>query len=166
MRLLVVLLLILTAGLGLLDDPRAAPPSEIKSDESVVFFPTYGYPIGDGEAWELEIHGWIFEREWKSAALVAFCARLGLDDADSEEKAVLRSRVAEFLVDNERGKRITIRLGDQHSTLNESRPNGHFHGRVRISAQDVRKHLTTDPGSRAYIGFEAITESDDDRRFD
>ncbi|MCZ6699505.1 MAG: DUF2183 domain-containing protein, partial [Planctomycetota bacterium] len=127
---------------------------------------TVGHQVDGGKAWELEIHGWIFERDWEGAALTHLAARIGLQGLTAENQALFRSRAGPLLVDNERGEDIRIRIGEQVHDLGTSRPNGHFDGRVRISAQDVREHLTTDPGNRAYLEFEAVTDRDDDRRFE
>jgi hypothetical protein len=43
--------------------PGQEPPSPIKADETVVFFPTLGWPVdaGPDAAWEIDVHGCIFE---------------------------------------------------------------------------------------------------------
>lgn len=140
--------------------------SDIDSDETVVFFPTVGRQVDGGKSWELEIHGWIFEREWRASLLTGFGARLGLRESDADVRAEFRRRAGFFLVDNERGERISIRMGDQVCALNPSRPNGHFEGVVRLSSAEVDKLKGGGSNGRSFVEFEAVTDVYDDRRFE
>src|SRR5260370_32616533 len=53
--------------------------SNIKSDQTVVFFPSTGYHVAGGKEWELEIHGCIYELDRRTLELAALRAALALD---------------------------------------------------------------------------------------
>jgi hypothetical protein len=129
--------------------------ADLKLDEKVIFFPTLGRPIQNG--WELEIHGWVFESEPHPALTAIFRRSIGLheNDLQGEEKSTFAERAQWFLVDNERRKRLSIRLGDQIVKLNASAANGHFLARLRLSADGLRSAGIT-PTNRT-VFFETVS---------
>lgn len=137
--------------------------SDIKSDETVVFFPTMAYPTDDADTWEVKIHGWIFESSLGGEAAVrSFQAAMGLrENLNDESKAILRKRARYLVVDNERAKRIVIRLGDKSYPLKKSKPNGHFESRLQLSADEIDRHKATD----GPIPFQAVMRNGDSREF-
>src|SRR5262245_6977995 len=128
----------------------------IKSDEEVVFFPTYGRPDGAG-GWTVDVRGWIFEPEEDSAArrlLIGMVSQaLGLEPAQVQTE-IFHKRAWAFLVDNERGKRLAVRCGGAVHDLEPSGADGHFGGQLRLAA-----------GAAGWVDFEAVTAAGDDRRF-
>jgi len=139
------------------------PPSRIKSDERVVFFPTAARLSVDGKSWIVPIHGWVFEPEegdlLRGMAMGQVRRKLGLDP-NQPATVAFEDRVRWFLVDNERGKRISIRIGGQEYTLPPSNRDGHFQGVVSVSRDDVDE--LADHGR---LRFSAVTQSDDNRDF-
>ena len=137
--------------------------SRIKSDERVLFFPTAARLSDDGTTWIVPIHGWIFEPEkddlLRRAAVWKIRDVLGID-ADEPATPVFDRRIGWFLVDNERGKRIGIRIAGQECTLAESGADGHFAGIVRVPAESIAR---TPADGR--LPFKAITQPGDDREF-
>ena len=108
--------------------------SQIKSDERIVFFPTAARLDDEGRSWIVPIHGWIFEPEeddiFRRSALSQLRKALGLA-AGPCTSTVFQRRAGLFLVDNERGKRVGIRMGRHQYTLPASGKDGHFVGSVR-----------------------------------
>lgn len=159
---------------GILACGPPAGDTHIGRDKVIVFFPTYGHRVDGGACWELSIHGWIFEPERRGAVAAYLLSRLELDTEkmDEQEKAAFAARAAAFLVDNERGERITIRIDDQEFALDASAPNGHFFGRVRLpagpptSAQGIPASapLTTAP-AKALKPFTVVLPPGDARVF-
>ncbi|MBC8868488.1 MAG: DUF2183 domain-containing protein [Planctomycetes bacterium] len=137
--------------------------SRIKSDERVLFFPTAARLSDDGTTWIVPIHGWIFEPEkddlLRRAAVWRIRDVLGLD-ADEPATPIFDRRVGWFLVDNERGKRIGIRIAGQACTLAASGADGHFAGIVHVPVESVGGVRTS-----GRLPFKAITQSGDDREF-
>ncbi len=101
--------------------------SGLKSDESVLFFPSYGAPAADG-GWRLNIHGWVFEPE-KDDALRNMFVQSVAAHAEIPQQGPERERFEErmrwFLVDNERGKVLRVDVGGQTFPLQPTGPNGH-----------------------------------------
>lgn len=138
----------------------AGGKSPVKSDEEVVLFATCAYRAGGD--WMVPIHGWIFEPERDSNWREMLTSTLG--DAFDQEAPGLDQRIFEkrlrwFLVDNERGKRVPVRIaGEVHRTA-ASGANGHFATGVRIPAG----RLPAEPG--AVVETIAVTRPGDRRRF-
>lgn len=138
--------------------------SSIRKDERVLFFPTAGRLSEDGRTWHVPVHGWIFEPEESDAlrqvALERVGEAVGLDPGEPMTE-LFKQRAGWFLVDNERFKRISIRVGDRTHTFPGSEPDGHFFGEVRIAVEEAAR-LAPD----GLLRFSAITRDSDDRRFD
>jgi hypothetical protein len=145
-----------------------ASQSSIKDDEQVVFFPTFAYLDERSAVWMINIHGWIYEPERDSlarqASLSLFQRFLGLDDELSESE-VFRQRAWPFLVDNERGKRISIRLGGHLYDAGTSRANGHFERMFPASRHMIDELLERGGVEDGWLRFEAITVPGDTRCF-
>lgn len=137
--------------------------SRIKSDERVVFFPSAARLSDDGQFWIVPIHGWIFEPEkfdWWRTPLVRDLRR-GVDFTEGEASAALfEKRFRAFLVDNERGKRIAIRIAGEEHLLPASSPNGHFQDEIRVPAKAVKLVAGNSP-----LTFRAVTPDGDEREF-
>jgi phosphatidate phosphatase APP1 len=155
-------LLVLTCCGGLLG-LAGAWHAEIKSDEVVVLFPTFG--VREAAGWKLEIHGIIYEPELDSRirrdGLEAFARLVGLKPEDAATP-IFEARARRFLVDNEGGKRLSIRLGERDYDAGESGANGHFRQTLHISLAEANR-LTE--GQAASLAFHAVTSKQDVRRF-
>jgi phosphatidate phosphatase APP1 len=137
--------------------------SRIKPDERVVFFPMAARLSDDGRLWIVPIHGWIFEPEvgdWWRAPLVRKLREMVDLPKGEQSPTIFEERVRLFLVDNERGKRIGIRIAGTEQLLSPSAPGGHFTGEVTLPA-DVEKRSA----AGGQIRFEAITDAGDLRTF-
>jgi phosphatidate phosphatase APP1 len=152
------------AGAGLRAEDR--PPDAVRADEVVEFFPTLASPTADG-GWLVRIHGWIYEPEADSlkrdAAVRAFRESLRLFDIATETpeaRAILDQRARRFLVDNERGKKLPLRIGRSEILGPESDADGHFAlTRVFSSAELIGDHAARDPG----ITVRAVLPASDPR---
>jgi hypothetical protein len=114
--------------------------SALAPDEEVLLFAASAHAAGDGAAWVVPVHGWVFEPERGAAGrgllLAALAKSLGLDERAAED-ARFRERGSWFLVDNERGKRIAIEIAGERAVMPPSGPDGHFRGEMRIAAGDA-----------------------------
>jgi phosphatidate phosphatase APP1 len=148
------------ALLGLDPDRRR---SEIKSDERVVFFPTTARRSDHRDRWIVRIHGWIFEPETDSrlrrVAMRRF-RRLLSDELDPSMESAFDKRARWFLVDNERGKHLQVRVGEHAFALPTSKNDGHFEGTIEVPAETVAPWAQDD-----WLPFEAVTRDDDSRVF-
>ena len=139
--------------------------STIGPDELVVFYPTAGYRSGDG--WSVPIHGVIYKPKDGSrlrAATVGLFRRL-FSVKQGEGGEVFTERARPFLVDNQQGKAICVRLGTKDYPVGQSRANGHFRGTIRLGKEEAAA-LVRGPGGQAGWGmFQAVTPPGDDRIF-
>jgi hypothetical protein len=149
--------------LVLLSGPRPALADSVKDDERVLLFPTSAYRDPAGEAWVVPIHGWIFEPEesslWRRAAVESLAAALGLG-GEALDNELFRQRAPMFLVDNERGKRLEIRVAGRGFLAEASEPNGHFFGLARIPP-DATGEIARD----GWLDLEVALRDGDRRRF-
>ncbi len=128
----------------------------VDADEEVLFFPTYGRPDGGG-GWHVHVRGWVYDprEDSRSRRLLLGMLSHALGLAPEQlESATFRERAWAFLVDNERGKRLAVRLGGAEFVLEQSGAGGHFEGTIPLGA-----------GVAGWVAFEAVTALDDGRRF-
>lgn len=135
--------------------------SPLKQDERIIFFPTWGWQSPDG-TWNAHLHGWVFEPETEStgrkAALGALRIALGLD-AGAADTQLFKDRARAFLVDNERGKTIYVRIGSGSYDAGTSGANGHFSANVKLEPSAKfqpgtvsYRAILADSDKRVYIG--------------
>jgi hypothetical protein len=142
----------------------SAQTSNLKSDEQVVFYPTSAWQSTDGKWWHVEIHGCVYEYESRGLALAILRKGLALGDVEMTraQRAVFAERARLFMVDNQRGKQVVIRLGQQTHVLDRSEANGHFSTMLRLSPEEVSK---LEQGTGEHVAFEAVMSPGDTRRF-
>lgn len=141
--------------------------SPIKSDEEVVFYPTYARQLEDS-SWRLLIDGAIYEPERSSlrraAALALLRRLLGLTPGESQSE-IFEQRARAFLVDNERGKTISVRLGGKVYEAGASGANGHFTATLELDAATVERLRRAEADAAGWLGFQAVTRPADRRTF-
>lgn len=122
---------------------QEAVPTRIAADERVLIFPQAASLTTDGKSWEIPIHGWIFEPEGddflRKRMLKRVTTDLGLV-VDSKSLVHFDRRIRYFLVDNERRKRVRIRICGRRFTMPESSEDGHFQRTIRIGRRLVAQH--------------------------
>ncbi len=134
----------------------------VKDDEQIIFFPAEATLQDD--KWNIYIHGWIFEPGSLAELGSLFRKTLGIDADDVTEKNLFQKRISWFLVDNERGKQIKIKLGQQQFKLNKSVSNGHFFQRITIPEKTMQSLLASQ-NSKTLIDFRAVLGDKDKRLF-
>ena len=147
---------------GVADVP--ADYSDIKADEHLVFFNTAAWLNQEGTHWQVPIHAWIYEPEDSALRLGAFAALLesayGLKvTPDSTE--VFHRRVNLLLADNERGKRLVIRLAGKDYELPPSKENGQVHALLQLPVATAAAF-----SERGRLHFFAVTRPRDERRYE
>jgi hypothetical protein len=130
--------------------------ADLRSDERVLFYPTVAGRDAASSEWRVPVHGLVFEPERRALTAAALRTALGLlaEPKDAAERKVFESRAKAFLVDNERGKQISVRVGGREFPIGESAADGHVRGEFRL------------PGAEANpVTFTAITRAGDTREF-
>ena len=142
---------------------EASPVSNLKSDERIVFFATDARPSEDGRSWRVPIHAWVHELESTRVRKAAFAATLkakyGLE-VTAKTTANFDRRTRLFVVDNERGKRVVVRLAGKTFSLPETQPNGHTTAEIQLDAASVSK-----VAQNGKLTFSAVLPTGDTRRF-
>jgi phosphatidate phosphatase APP1 len=125
---------------GLMVTACRGQSSTVAEDEDVLLFTTSAGLDAAGKSWQVPVHGWIFEREagswWRAAVSKGVLEMLELSQAEPESK-ILQHRLEMFLVDNERGKTLTVGLNARSYAIGPSEANGHFTGLVDIACRDL-----------------------------
>ncbi|MCH7729614.1 MAG: DUF2183 domain-containing protein [Planctomycetes bacterium] len=146
----------------------SAEESQIHSDEVVTFYPTAAHLDSNLDEWVVPIRGIIFEPEEDSLRrrlLISLIRRsFGLKKAEPETE-IFKQRVRLFLVDNERGKQIDIRIAGSLVRLSKSGSNGHFQSELRFPRDQVAKLQIDEDGTNGSLPFEAIMKPQDKRLF-
>jgi hypothetical protein len=151
----------LTGFVLLVVSAATARAAEIREDETVLFFPTFATPSPAG-GWDVHVHGIVFERgEWKrTTEFLRKRLQKKTGELSDAERATFEDRVRPFFADNERFKRVTIRIGESAHTLDRSKRNGHFRGTVHIGTNAI-----VNPDQTGWIPFSAVLPESDSRAF-
>lgn len=136
----------------------AAPvfAADLRSDERVLFYPTIGWRDAASGEWRVPVHAHVFEPERRALTAAALRTALGLvaEPKNAAERAVFESRTRGFLADNERGKRISVRIGERVFPIGESEADGHVRGEFRLRVAEAKP-----------VTFTAVTRAGDPREF-
>lgn len=142
--------------------------AEIKPDEVVVFFPTCARLTEDRTTWVIPIRGWIYEPEEDSrvrGAVLSLFRRWFGPELPAAETGLFERRARLFLVDNERGKEVVVRIGEEVFAVGRSGADGHFQGSLRLQDERVRGLLAPRNEANPWLPFRAVTPEGDDRVF-
>ena len=130
----------------------------INKDETVTFFPTYGYYENDELV--VDLHGWIYELEENSMFRNMFIKTIQLSDKETRNNPLFKKRMRYFLADNERGKKIAIEIAGSVLTLPKSRANGHFSLSTKFKKNQVQKYIKS-----GILPYHVSEQKGDDRKF-
>jgi hypothetical protein len=135
-----------------------SPVSDLKLDETILFYPTLAAPAEKG-GWDVRIHGCVYELERRRFTLAGFRTALRLDGIKLNEAQVknFNTRGRLFCADNERNHRVVIRIGDQTFELGKSAPSGHFEKEIHLDALPET--------NAAFLSISAVLKPDDAREF-
>jgi len=130
--------------------------ADLRRDERVLFYPTVARRDATTGEWRVPVHALVFEPERRALTTAALRAALGLvaEPKDAAERKVFESRARAFLVDNERRKQISVRVGGREFPIGESAADGHVRGEFRLPGADAKP-----------VTFTAVTRAGDTREF-
>ncbi len=149
---LVWLFFLVVAGLVLGLARTGLAAGAIHPDEVVLFYPAMAKPAGAG--WQVEARGIVYEGgdHPRQAAVAGRLLGLDVEDFTEDEQRIFARRIAPFLVDHERGKRVELAVGGAKIRFGRSGPNGHFEGNFRWSPTMVPTGAVTLTGTLAASG--------------
>jgi phosphatidate phosphatase APP1 len=136
--------------------------SDLKRDEEVVLFPTVACLAADGTRWSVPVHGIVFEpeadSEWRDDTVAWLASAVDVEPGTPEARR-FAERTRAFLVDNESGKELLVRVGAVTARLPPSGADGHFRGTLDLPAAE--------PGAPAggWLDVEIVAPRGDGRRF-
>ncbi|QDV40284.1 hypothetical protein Enr13x_00900 [Stieleria neptunia] len=160
----------MTWVIGREPEPDALPPSSLKSDEEILFYPSYGRFDEQDQVWRFEVHGKVFEPEdgsFKRRLLIAALKRSVRGKVEIDKDAFREDRIRPFLVDNERGKSVTIDVIGTQFAAGVSGPNGHFHRSLTSDAAALGLGGEPIGGQRnRVLTVKAVLPARDSRSFD
>lgn len=157
----IVILFILLTGCT----NTAQTASDLKSDETIVFFRTSAWFDNSENLWKIPIHGWVYEPQSSVVRASLFEAALSAKyqiDVSDTQRETFEKRVNLLIADNERGKKIVIRLADDTFALPKTTPNGHFYHIINLTPEEAISHIN--PANHT-IHFRAVLSSSDTREF-
>lgn len=141
----------------------AGPISELKQDETLVFFNTSAWFNETTDQWHIPIHGWVYEAADSSfrKGLIA----TGLESVyglktNKNSQAAFDQRINLLLGDNESNKSIVIRFANRTYALPASEANGHFKTVLLLDAAIIAK-----ANIKHQLTYQAVLSNSDQRRF-
>ncbi len=138
--------------------------SELKSDETLVFFNTSAWFNAETSKWHVPIHGWVYEPEnsivRKSLVSKILSAAFDLKVDENTEENYNR-RINLMMADNERNKAIVIKFANITYTLTKSAPNGHFSQTLLIDDEIFKQNKISDQ-----LIYHAVLKTEDPRLFE
>ncbi len=141
----------------------AGPASEVKKDETLVFFNTSAWLNKTTDQWHIPIHGWVYEPEdstvRKELIAAVFASTYDLSVTDSSQ-AVFDQRINLLLADNERNKSIVIRFANRTYALPASAANGHFKAELLVDAKVIAA-----TNIKTQLTYQAVLPDQDSRIF-
>ena len=96
-----------------------------------------------------------------STRLLRSALGIHVEPLSALETQIFAERVRLFLVDNERRKAVSIRIGDKIKKLSPSTANGHFKGRIDLNAAEYETLCQSSAVTNGLLCFQTV--SDDER---
>ncbi len=143
--------------------------TNIHSQETVVFYPTYGERSLDGQSWRVHVAGAVFEPgevTLRLRIMLRLLQRVMNVSADHLDTEIFRQRIDGFTAAMGRGRRIAVQVGSRvHVLPKKTKRNGHFRGVLRISESQMGDLRQAGHVRDGWLDFQCVTPSDDERRF-
>lgn len=136
-------------------------PANLKSDEVVVFIPTFA--VRRGDVWKLPIEAWVYEPEQgdvaRNALLLSIRGVAGFTSSSAERARILEN-LRPFIVDNERGKHVVVRVHNTAQDVGTTGANGRVSGTLLLPVDAAA------PDALGFVRPAMVLRSGDARRFE
>jgi phosphatidate phosphatase APP1 len=143
---------------------HATAGSKLAADAQIVFIGTDARLDEARAEWIVPVHVWVNEPEKSVVRKAAFAEVLeqayGLRASSETTRQNFERRVGELLVDNERGKRIVVAIGERTFELPGTGANGHALAEFRVPAAEVERLAVA-----GRLGMTAVLREGDARVF-
>ncbi|HNC00828.1 MAG TPA: hypothetical protein PLS71_21470, partial [Leptospiraceae bacterium] len=113
--------------------------SELKEDEDVILYPTYLYLDKSASEYKVKIHLHVFKKKENSIKRKILIQELEkyLKVSDEDNSKIFQERIRSFLVDNKRGKKVSVRVLGQDYKLKETEANGRSITEIKIPKKSI-----------------------------
>lgn len=138
----------------------------LASDELVEFYPSYGYRTTDGQAWRLVIQGCAFDPKlpWFRRRPVMGMMRRAMR-VDHVSDAFFHRRMSRFLLDSEKGRKISVRVDGVTYDAGESNPAGLFRQEIDVGLDVIGRIAENHDHATRWISYWADLPEGDQRVF-
>ncbi len=113
--------------------------SDLKADEDVILYPGYLYLDSNLKEYKVKLHVQVFKKKedsLKRKILIEYLKSY-ISSKESKESKFLEERMRAFLVDNKRGKEISVTILGKQYLLNKTEANGHSTTEIAISPEKI-----------------------------
>ncbi|PJZ44116.1 phosphatidate phosphatase App1 family protein [Leptospira brenneri] len=129
--------------------------SNLDEDDELIFYPTFLYLDSSKNEYKVKIHTHVFEKKEdsiKRKILIKYLSTEIGENPDSNSE-IFKERTKWFLIDNKRGKEISIELFGKIFPLNETGPNGRSITEISID----KSLLSQENLESGFVDFKSIT---------
>jgi phosphatidate phosphatase APP1 len=142
--------------------------TNLESQETVVFYPTFGVRQADG-LWRIPISGTVHEPGnvgLTKRLLLRLLQRVMRAEPWELQSALFQERIQGFVAATEPGKRVAVLVGERVQSLQKkSTRMGYFTGFVRVSAAEIRDLELSGAGSDGWLNFRVASPHDRHQEF-
>ncbi|HPS58295.1 MAG TPA: DUF2183 domain-containing protein [Spirochaetota bacterium] len=151
------------------------PQLDIKSNENLVFIPSYSFYDKESNTYHIRFHAWVYESEASSKKrkllLMSISKSLDIDENKIAETN-FEQRAQYLLYDNESSKWVSVYFGGEHYNLGVTDKTGHTERELVLPPEILKKGLSPDVNFDdfkylpSWITFKAGTSHDRNRIFE
>ena len=142
--------------------------TNLSATDTVVLYPTFGYPVDQGRAWRILVRGAVYELgevKLRERMMIRMLQRVMKVPPHALDTDIFRDRIQDFNWVTERGKRIAVKVGQRDYLLQKaSKRNGHFSGALRIRMEEMEQLRADGHCPSGWLRFEVVTRPEDPRR--
>jgi hypothetical protein len=133
-------------------------PLHVKSDETVVIYPSAARFDAAHKSWEIPVHVHVFEIDEDSLFRKYVISKLGKNIPLANE-TIFDRRMHLFMMDNQRRKQIDILIGTKAYHISKTAANGHIEETLHIPDAEFRSFLPQNKKTGA-ITIQAVDTKD------
>jgi hypothetical protein len=115
--------------------------THVGHDDLVILYPTFGHLTDGDDTWRIHVCGTVYEDGAASVRhrlLLRLLQKVMKVQPTDMEQPLFKRRIRAFIAPTERGKRVSIRVGDRVHRLQKcTRRNGRFYGTLRLTDQQI-----------------------------
>jgi len=134
--------------------------SDIRQDESILFFPSYAYQQDDPSSWTMVVRGAVFyprSHSLRKAAADKTLRYATKRDFTPRERKRFDRRVGVVLIDPKQDKTVVVRVGTREYEIGRSASDGHFRETIQLPKLLAGRKDDATGDLPTWLSFEAVT---------